>query len=110
MTEERWQETIDKLAERFGQIERSEESLAEGHGKIEQVVFHGPLGTLRLERTTHDRIIGEKTMTSKRIGGDVAISKMYDSSERVDYLKLARLNETNGAWEELDAKQLGVGE
>jgi len=108
MTDERWQEILDKLTENFTVIEHNEEASPEGHGSVYRVVFRGPAGTLRLERTVHDRVIGEKAVGSNRIGGDVMIEKQYAEGETVDFLKLARLNESSGEWEELNPDNLAL--
>lgn len=108
MTDERWQEIVDKLTEQFSVIEHIGEPGSDGHSTIDRIVFRGPAGTLRLERTVHDRVVGEKAVGSKRIGGDVAIEKIYADGEQVDYLKLARLNESSGEWEELDPDKLAL--
>lgn len=108
MTDERWQETIDKLTEQFSVIERNQESSADDHVSVDRIIFRGPTGTLRLERTVHDRVIGEKATGSNRIGGDVRIEKLYADGEQVDFLKLARLNETSGEWQELNPDNLAL--
>ncbi len=107
MTDERWQETLDQLSERFSVLSRATEPAEDGHGTTERVVFSGPLGKLRLSRTVHDRVVGERATGSHRIGSDVAIEKVYDSGDHVSFLTLEREG-ASGEWEELDPAKLGV--
>jgi hypothetical protein len=107
MTDERWQETIEKLSEQFSIVEQKTEATNDGHGSVERIVFTSPLGKLRLSRTIHDRVVGERAVGSNRIGGDVSISKVYSSEDQVDFLTVERENEA-GDWTELDPSQLGI--
>lgn len=102
MTQERWEEIKGKLLDTFeGCREGTEEENVE---HIEWVEFENHEGTrMRLEWHDSPKKLGEKTITSKRIGADVAIEPEYSDSERIQRIALFVWNEGEQDWIEGDA-------
>ncbi|MFH0853533.1 MAG: hypothetical protein V1853_03945 [bacterium] len=108
MKEERWQEILEMMREKFEVVDESTEPLEDGHGQVHSVIVNSPLGRIKLERTTRDRVVGEKAIGSKRIGSDVQIEKIFSKDDQVDFLKALKFNETTHEWEEFQPSQMGL--
>lgn len=98
MTDERWQEVTEKIRNAFPDHEHGEESLLGGKGTVEFYVFSGPKGKLKLERTKRPRIVGERGISSHRIGSDTTIEKVYSENEMVDFVKVYQWNGGQETW------------
>ncbi len=83
MNDERWGDILDKVQEQFTVIEHETESLEDRPGQVEFIVFDGPVGKMKLERTTTPKVLGTKGLGSNRIGSDTAIQYEYSDSEEV---------------------------
>lgn len=109
MTDDKWHDALDRIQERFTIYEHGEEALPEyPNGKREFIVFQSPIGKVRLERITKPRTVGERAVTSRRIGGTTKVESMYDLHDLVHFVNAARWDETAGAWREVDASGLGA--
>ena len=108
MTNEKWQELVGRIQDQFQVISHDKEPRPEGEGTVESIVFQNPLGRLKLERTVYHKIIGERGMGSKRIGGDVQIQKIRSADEVIDFLEGFKWNEATEAWDEIKPEQLGL--
>ena len=99
MTEEKWQETVDHIVERFGVIERGTENLLEvPNGKREYIVFHSPMGDVRLSRLTKPRMTGQRALGSRRPGGATRVSTTYDLHDMIQIVEAERWDSAAGAW------------
>jgi len=76
-------------------------------GKKEIVEFEGPLGKMRLEKTTRPRVIDKKVLSSKRIGSKVAVEYIYSDDEPVVELKIYK-KDADGEWEEVRPESMGI--
>lgn len=102
MTDEKWQDTIATIKEKFGIIEQSKEEITEeGGGTVEKIVFNGPLGKMMLERIVRPLIIGKKTTGSKRIGSWTRVDYIFSDTEKVHKLKVYKWNSNQNVWEEI---------
>ena len=100
MTDEQWEETVDRAEKQFGVGERGEEALAEG-GYVAWIEFEGPQGRMKLERTVKPRLKEARMTFSKRIGSGVVVKKVYDPEAMVSFMKAYRWNEGSDDWEEM---------
>ncbi|MDO8622050.1 MAG: hypothetical protein Q7R80_02370, partial [bacterium] len=55
------------------------------------------------ERVTKPRTIGERAVTSRRIGGATKVESQYDLHDMVHFVNAARWDEAASAWKEIDA-------
>lgn len=101
MNQERWQELKVRLEESFEIVSHTMLELDPGPGKVERIVFRTPSASMKAEFTTKPRVVGERGMGSRRIGGDVSIQKVYSTTETVCTLKLFR--QQGDDWTELSA-------
>ena len=103
MQDEKWQETVVKIKTNFTVSSHTTEDLPEdrGLGTVETIEFTGPLGKIKLERTTQPLILDRKSLGSKRIGSDKVIQYTYSDTEKVHKLIVYKWNDANQDWEEL---------
>ena len=88
MTEEKWQNTIGLVADKFGIDDKREEEEeigqdAEGGAVFEKrkiVEFNGPLGQMKLELISRPIVLEKKTNFSRRIGSHVDIKYIFSNT------------------------------
>jgi len=114
MTDEKWENIIYQIEEKFGILKREKEEIEVGEsfgkkikGLKETVEFKGPLGKIKLERISRPKIAEKKVISSKRIGGKVAIDYIYSPEELVKTLKVYAWDEATNNWKELKTEILG---
>ena len=103
MTDERWENIIGRIKDKFEGIDQRTEDLPEeaGPGTVEIVEFKGPLGQMKLERTTQPLVIDKKTIGSRRIGSDTTVEYIYSDTEKIHRFKAYRLDPDNEVWVEM---------
>lgn len=103
MRDDKWRDALDRITERFTVYEQGSEPLLEyPNGKREFIIFESPLGKVRLERTTKPRTIGQRAVTSRRIGGTTKVESLYDLHDMVHFIIAAVWDERAGTWREID--------
>lgn len=100
MEDSRWDDIIGRIKDTFVVEEEFNEALPEGPGKREGLVFAGPQGRLKLERTSRPRVIGSHGIASKRIGAQATVAYEYDETEIIRTVKLYRWSD--GGWAPMD--------
>ncbi|MFZ6035867.1 MAG: hypothetical protein ACOYUK_01890 [Patescibacteria group bacterium] len=109
MHDDRWNEILAMVEEKFSVAERRTEALADvPRGTVEYIIFTGPVGRMKLERTSKPKVLGTRGMGSKRIGGDTSVSYQYSDTEFVKTFTAYRWDESVGQWTEIDAGAFGV--
>ena len=101
MTDEKWEELKGKVKEEFGAEEEVIEGLGNKPGEVEIIVFNGPLGKIKLARTTRPMVIDKKTQYSRRIGGEVGVEYVYSETEKIHEFTISKWDEGTGQWEEM---------
>jgi len=103
MTDERWQQIIGQIKDSFEIIDERTEDLPEasGPGFVEIVEFNGPLGRIKLERTTQPLVIDKKTIGSRRIGSNTKVEYVYSDTEKINRFKAYRWDNNDGIWVEM---------
>ena len=61
----------------------------------------GPLGRMKLNRTTKPRVLGKKIIGSKRIGSDTTVEYLYSDTEKSHQFGAYRWNEDEQTWVEM---------
>ncbi|MFA6410072.1 MAG: hypothetical protein WCW26_00640 [Candidatus Buchananbacteria bacterium] len=107
MTEEKWQGIIGQIKDKFKLVDQRIEDLPEdaGPGTVEIVEFEGPLGQMKLERTTQPLVINKRTIGSKRIGSTATVEYIYSDTEKVHKFKAYRLDPDNNVWMEMEMEK-----
>lgn len=109
MNDTRWENLIFMIEEKFGiakrdkgPVEVSQDSKGESiMGEVESIEFKGPNGQMKIERVGRPKIIDKKVLSTKRIGGKVAVDYVYSGEEKTYAVKLYRQDE-KGEWQEVD--------
>jgi hypothetical protein len=103
MTDEKWQDIVVTIKEKFKILEQTKENLAPevGGGTREQIVFIGPLGKIKLERTIRPLVINKRTIGSRRIGSTTKVEYIFSETEKVDKLKVYKWVDDLNDWQEL---------
>ncbi len=119
MNIEKWQNIISLIKDKFAVEEEGEDELdppqaaqAGGQvdvpdGKIEFIIFQGPLGRMKLEYTTKPVILDKKTIGSKRIGSDTAVQYIYSDTEVANIFKAYKWDADSEEWIEMEQESLG---
>lgn len=103
MNQDGWEKIVDKIDQQFGIDQKYTADLeGEAGGSKEVVEFSGPQGDMKLEFATKPRFLGETTLYSNRIGGDVTVEKQYDDNDMVNYFSVFKKT-PGGDWEEISA-------
>ncbi|MFA5051695.1 MAG: hypothetical protein WC544_01370 [Patescibacteria group bacterium] len=101
MNDERWQDIIGKVKDGFEVIENATQDLDPGPGSVEFIIFQGPLGKMKLERTTKPLVLDKRAIGSKRMGSQATVQYVYSETEQTHTFKAFRWAE-NG-WQEMEA-------
>ena len=115
MNSRKWENLIFTIEEKFGIKKKYNEQFefAEKHdgekvmGHKEIVEFEGPLGLMRLEKVSRPRVISKKVLSSRRIGGKVAVDFVYSDTEEVSRFNIYK-KEQGGEWEEVRPETMGI--
>lgn len=105
MNDERWKNTIAQIKdnENLEEVDHRTEEMPEdmGPGSVEIIEFNGPLGLMKLERTTQPLVIDKKTIGSRRIGSDTKVEYVYSETEEIHKFKVYRYDENDDNWVEM---------
>lgn len=103
MRDEKWLDTVAVLKDKFPVLEEGKEDLpeVEGRGFREFVVFNGPLGKMKIERTTKAIVLDKKTIGSKRIGSQASVEYVYSDTEKSYKFRAYKWDEGTGNWIEI---------
>lgn len=110
MTDEKWENLIFMIEEKFGVVQRKKEKIEVAQtstsqpvlGEKESIEFDSPQGRMKLERTARPKVLDKKVLSTKRIGGRVAVDYVYSQEEKTYRVKLYRFNEKENNWQEVD--------
>lgn len=100
MQKDRWQDVVAQIKRDFpvedsGIIEDDEQ----GGTVTEFIVFESPMGTIRLEFSTHPLILETKTKYHKRIGSETEIEYVFSPTEKSSKLEVFRWDEAADDWQ-----------
>jgi len=110
MNDERWQTILGLIKDKFEVIDERTEDLPEdiGLGSVDIIEFMGPLGRMKLERTTQPLVLGKTTHGSKRIGSDTTVEYKYSDTEKTHKFKAFKYDENNDTWVEMEQERSGL--
>lgn len=103
MQDDKWLDTVSLLKDKFPVLEEGKEDLAEEEGKgfREFVIFNGPLGKMKIERTTKAVVLGKKTIGSKRMGSQATVEYVYSDTEKSSKFRAYKWDEGASNWIEI---------
>lgn len=112
MHDAKWDNLIFMIEEKFGikNREKKPEEVnqdAKGEsimGELEIIEFETPTGLMKLERLGRPKVVDKKVLSTKRIGGKVAVDYIYSADEKSYEVKLYRFNQDQ--WQEVDLTAL----
>jgi len=109
MTPQKWLDIVSQIKDKFKIEEQKSRQLDdEGGITIEEVIFQGPLGRMRLEFITKPVVLDKKTTYSKRIGSSTKVDYVYSQQEKNYKLKAYRWDEVDQDWLEIEAKNFNL--
>lgn len=103
MQDEKWQEIIGRVKDDFELIEDGSKELEEGPGQVEYIIFNGPLGKVKLERTSKPLVVDKKAIGSKRIGSQTRVEYIFSETEKVHTFRAYRWDDSQGSWVAMEA-------
>jgi len=106
MTHERWKDLAAKLKERFPAAQSGKQALADEAGHLEYVEFISDQGLMRFELLSTPKIIGKKTIYSKRIGSGTTVEYQYDANEHTLTLRVLLAHPVSGELVEVSLAQV----
>jgi len=108
MTEEKWEQIIGMVKDQFELEDEGENSIEDvPDGKVQFIIFQGPLGRMKLEYITKPVILDKKTIGSRRIGSDTKVEYIYSDDEMSHTFKAYKWDEASNEWEEMEAEKSG---
>ncbi|MCX7778946.1 MAG: hypothetical protein N2259_01750 [Patescibacteria group bacterium] len=115
MTDEKWENLIFAIEEKFGITKRVKDKIEIAKtiggesvfGERETIEFLSPKGKMKIERVAKPKILDKKVLSTKRIGGKTAIDYIYSQEEKTYEIKLYQFEEKENNWREIDFTTLG---
>lgn len=105
MTEEKWGNIIGNIKDNFTVEDEGSSHLDEEGGvDIEYIVFHGPLGKMRLEFIVKPIVLDKKTTYSRRIGSEIKVDYVYSDTEKSYKMMAYKWDGDEENWVEMDAR------
>lgn len=103
MHDEKWLDTVSILKDKFPILEEGKEDSPEvlGRGFREFVIFNGPLGKMKIERTTKAVVTGKKTLGSKRMGSQASVEYLYSDTEKSQKFRAYKWDDSQNDWTEI---------
>lgn len=107
MNDERWQDIINQIKDKFEVLDEGIEELLPplGPGSVEFIIFNGPLGKIKLERTSQPLVVDKKTIGSRRIGSETRVEYIYSDTEKVHKFKAYRWSKMGDGWIEMEKEK-----
>lgn len=109
MTDEKWENTISQIEEKFGIDEKSSapDNLEDNFGNVfegskETIIFKGLLGKMKLERITHPLIVDKKMHYHKGAGGTAEVEYVVSETEKSHKLVPYLWDDVTNDWKEMD--------
>jgi len=82
MQDEKWQQVIGMVKDKFEITDQGEGELEDiPRSKVEWYEFEGPIGKMKVERTTKPIVLDKKMTYSKRMGDTAAVEYIYSDDE-----------------------------
>jgi len=106
MDDERWEELVNQIELKLKIQEKKTVTGPDSKTKIETIIFLGPEGKMKLERTSKPLVLDKKVHYSKRIGSAPSVEYIYSPTEKVQRVQLFKWSEKDHDWEEVRLDRL----
>lgn len=106
MTEEKWQELVGRIQDDFTLEKQEQREDPETRTTTFLVIFQGPVGRIKLERTVRPKVLDERALGGSKFGAGTRITRKYSTTDFVDALHAYRWDEEKAAWLPFDASAL----
>ena len=103
MTDEKWENLLEMIKQQFQVLDKGVEDLVDTKGVREFIIFYGPLGKMKLERTSKPRVIDKKVYSSRRIGAAVREELVYSKTELIHQFEAYHWDEKQNDWLKIKA-------
>ncbi|OIO49536.1 MAG: hypothetical protein AUJ34_01065 [Parcubacteria group bacterium CG1_02_41_12] len=100
MMQEKWEQVIGRIKDEFDVQTHQTLDGERERETIEEIIFNGPIGVMRLTRTKRPRVLEEKTLYSNRAGSSMSVERVYSDDEFVDTVEVFK--DENGEWVPVD--------
>ncbi|MFC1687395.1 hypothetical protein ACFL0L_02355 [Patescibacteria group bacterium] len=105
MNEDRWKQIVERVKDSLDVLEHETEDLDPGPGRVEFISFIGPQGKMKLERTSHPRVLDKKVIGSNRIGSSTSVENIYSDTEEVDEVQAYKWDDIKEEWEAISIEK-----
>ena len=109
MTDDKWQDLRDNIKEKFGILEEGSEPDMitddvgnEIKGMKDFIIFNGPSGKMKTERTKRPMIIEKKSHYHKTQAGKALTEYIVSDTETTQKTEVFSWDEINQDWKEID--------
>lgn len=114
MTDEKWEDLKNNIRDKFEVLEESSKPDVmtddlgnEIEGTKDTVVFKGPMGKMKVERTIRPVILGKKSHYNKTQAGKALIEYIVSDTETTSKVSASVWDEISADWNELDTRGEG---
>ncbi|MCF7907059.1 hypothetical protein K9K85_02140 [Patescibacteria group bacterium] len=116
MNLQKWENLIFKVEENFGIDRKYQEEFevtetSDGQkikGQREVIEFRGPLGKMKLEKVSQPKVVSKKVLSSRRVGGRVAVDYVYSDQDQILKFKIYQRRSAQDDWEEVLPETMGI--
>ncbi len=107
MTDDKWKDVLAKIKDSFNVLEHQTVELSQddGPGTIEFIEFDGPLGKMRLERTTQPVVLDKKILGSRRIGSESTVQYKYSDEEEFHVFNAYKWDDNQDDWVKMEMER-----
>lgn len=109
MSDEKWEDTVTQIDEKFGIDEKTNipDNLEDDFSNVfeggkETIIFKGLLGKMKIERITHPLILNKKMHYHKGAGGTAKVEYEVSKTEKSHKLNPYLWDDITNDWKELD--------
>lgn len=107
MNDEKWDKIKGIVKDGFKVEEEGSGELEDiPRSKVEWLIFEGPMGRIKAERTTKPVVLDKKMTYSKRMGDTASVDYIYSEDEYSQHFKAYIFKDND--WIEINAANLGL--
>lgn len=109
MTDEKWEQLVENIRDKFTVIESRTEEIPEEHytQTNDILVFDGDLGRIRLVRETKPALLEKKQHYSHRAGDTARTEYVFSDTELAHKLRVYKENDY-GEWDEISSESFSL--
>lgn len=98
MNDDKWQGIVGRIKDDLEMLEHETVDLERGPGSVEYIIFNGPLGKMKLERTSRPLVLDKKGLGSRRIGSGTDVVYTYSETEKTHTFKAYKWESSQEDW------------